>query len=758
MKKQKGITLIALVITIVVLLILAGITITGIFSENGLIAKVQEAVFKTYIKSYQEMSDIYVVSQNQSSSNPNGVEINTRQKEENPNESFENEFTQDQINREFDEVFKKANEDFKNKICTYHNDFYYIPINETKEIQNEVKWCFDVNVKVWGYDNYDDYINDINTPKGEYVEKNGVYVCEPDLSSFNKETTYYVTYDEEGNETISPNIKNTTPPEDWYDYANNKWANIVTISDDMKAYWVWIPRYVYNIDEQANEKGLVNIKFVDTKNNYIDYKTKQKTNYPDIAPTYDENGYQTNYSLPEAFTWDRGGEKQKELPGYWVSKYEISTTKIDAEFLFSMDINSITIQKADTSKVYTSVSSYDIYLNGEFLDNTKTLPYTIPNLEPNTEYQISAVAKTSAGAVIGTIGAETVKTLEKNINELTAPDLTGFSKENTFYVQYNGDTISSESIPISQQQPSNWYDYANSMWANIVTVSQNKTDNPIHDNLRSYFVWIPRYEYKVKDRFSNIQIRFITKEQTTPTKGYQIPDAFTWQGQALSGYWVSKYEISEVEKNVGQFFFTPKENSIIIEEVNIYDGTASSTSKYDIYVDDILNATNVSIPYTISGLNANTQYQIRAVAKSSTGTPLGKIEEEAVKTLETNIKTLTKPDLTGFNPNNTYYVTYDEEGNETRTPITSSMPSNWYDYENSKWANIVTTNNGKEAYFVWIPRYEYKVKDRFSNIQIRFITKEQTTPSQGYQIPAAFTWDNYNNLQGYWVSKYEVSE
>ena len=42
-KSTKGITLIALVVTIVVLLILAGITINLVFSENGIIKKAQEA-------------------------------------------------------------------------------------------------------------------------------------------------------------------------------------------------------------------------------------------------------------------------------------------------------------------------------------------------------------------------------------------------------------------------------------------------------------------------------------------------------------------------------------------------------------------------------------------------------------------------------------------------------------------------------------------------------------------------------------------
>ena len=53
-KKEKGITLIALVITIIVLMILAGITIATLTGDNGLLTKTNEAKFKTEIKQYNE--------------------------------------------------------------------------------------------------------------------------------------------------------------------------------------------------------------------------------------------------------------------------------------------------------------------------------------------------------------------------------------------------------------------------------------------------------------------------------------------------------------------------------------------------------------------------------------------------------------------------------------------------------------------------------------------------------------------------------
>ncbi len=43
MKKQRGITLIALVITIIVLLILAGVTLNLVIGENGIIRTAEQA-------------------------------------------------------------------------------------------------------------------------------------------------------------------------------------------------------------------------------------------------------------------------------------------------------------------------------------------------------------------------------------------------------------------------------------------------------------------------------------------------------------------------------------------------------------------------------------------------------------------------------------------------------------------------------------------------------------------------------------------
>ena len=59
LKKQKGITLIALVVTIVVLLILAGVTISLLLDENGIITKSKDARTETRISQIEDEVEMW---------------------------------------------------------------------------------------------------------------------------------------------------------------------------------------------------------------------------------------------------------------------------------------------------------------------------------------------------------------------------------------------------------------------------------------------------------------------------------------------------------------------------------------------------------------------------------------------------------------------------------------------------------------------------------------------------------------------------
>ena len=69
MRREKGIMLVALVITIV-LLILAGVTLSMLTGENGIIAKARKAKEKTEIANWEERIDLAIIEVEQEKRNP----------------------------------------------------------------------------------------------------------------------------------------------------------------------------------------------------------------------------------------------------------------------------------------------------------------------------------------------------------------------------------------------------------------------------------------------------------------------------------------------------------------------------------------------------------------------------------------------------------------------------------------------------------------------------------------------------------------
>ncbi len=68
-RKSRGITLIALVITIIVLLILAGVTIATLRGDNGILTKAEEAKLSTELSGYKEALELYKVEKYSENSN-----------------------------------------------------------------------------------------------------------------------------------------------------------------------------------------------------------------------------------------------------------------------------------------------------------------------------------------------------------------------------------------------------------------------------------------------------------------------------------------------------------------------------------------------------------------------------------------------------------------------------------------------------------------------------------------------------------------
>lgn len=338
-------------------------------------------------------------------------------------------------------------------------------------------------------------------------------VNKPDTSGFNQETTFYVTYDDDGEHSTIP--VSQPPPNDWYEYGESRWANIVTRNNDMEVYYVWIPRYEFQLD-QINQRST--IKFLAGTSTQVD------------------EGYQ----IPEAFTFNG-----QELTGFWAMKYTAGDAfgpKYNTEVVATS--NSISTKGIIGTDVGEN-QVYKYYLNGEYKgEKTASADYfTYENLEPNTKYTVLVEIRNSTTNEYLGSAVKQITTIDAN-----KPDLTGFNPDVTYYVEYDeaGTDIINESRNITNDgsnMPDNWYDYSKNRWANIVVKSGTSI---------TYFTWIPRYEFKLtaaqqaQPAIGRSEVRFITKETTQPTDiGYQIPEGFTFNGQELSGFWAMKYTAGE---------------------------------------------------------------------------------------------------------------------------------------------------------------------------------------------------------------------
>ena len=413
----------------------------------------------------------------------------------------------------------------------------------------------------------------------------------------------------------------------------------------------------------------------------------------------------------------------------------------------------------------TNATKYTYAINGKIVHESNTLEnYSFDNAMPNDVNIINVTALDANGSIVGSM------TKKFELTEVNPPDLTGFDKDTTFYVYWDENGVEHNEIPISQDPPSQWYNYTYSEWANIVTRN---------DGMESYYVWIPRYQYSLDQTSERSNVQFILGTGTETLTGYQIPEAFTWGDNGekqLTGYWMAKYQLSTEESTAKiRAEVSAGGNVIRIGDITgtaltSEDGSGNSvpvSMKYEYYLNGnkVHDGTSATEKYSYTGLSLNTTYTVNIIARNaSTNEYVGAITKK-IKTTD-----VYAPDLTGFDKDTTFYVIYNDDGTEKeRVSIKKNAPSNWYDYSNRKWANIVTTANGTESYFVWIPRYEYRILEDRENesldnkrTDVNFITTDITNDncSTGYKVPEAFTWgDNgEKQLTGYWMSKYQLSE
>ena len=161
-----------------------------------------------------------------------------------------------------------------------------------------------------------------------------------------------VYYDESADVWRKADSTNTSKNYKWYDYNNKIWANAVTVTEtnrtaylnaeagteipisDINTMWVWVPRYTYTYFSSSTPVE-INIKFESGTNSSgtiscADTATGESSTSETCTDS--TNGSlkagTSTYTHP-AFWWDKDDDnvrdKDEELTGIWIGKFEVSS-------------------------------------------------------------------------------------------------------------------------------------------------------------------------------------------------------------------------------------------------------------------------------------------------------------------------------------------------------------------------------------------------------------------------------------------------
>ncbi len=385
-KKNKGITLIALVITIIILLILAGITIAMLTGENGILKKAITAKENNNKEAAMEKIKIAVMAsfEQDGKFNENTFKVETVKQGGNIVGETDTHFlvemdgyqtTVDRKTGEVGELNTKAPEPEIKVTQKLEGNIMKI----TVEVTNDVGKVDKIVVTNITNSNNETKVGEISNSKtGEFeLTSNGTYKIEVTATTdgITKTTTkiievkdipveFSVSYgridvvwidtDDEVIPTPNkPNLSGMTPVkweggtpitvnEDdptWYDYKaktgtednlESHWANAKNTINNIESYFVWIPRYAYRIIYYESETSDIVTGYCDGRGITSVNGTVQQS-IGNTVKTVEANG--KNYIVHPAFRDGtsnnfKNGEWDRELSGIWVGKFE--TAKNDA--------------------------------------------------------------------------------------------------------------------------------------------------------------------------------------------------------------------------------------------------------------------------------------------------------------------------------------------------------------------------------------------------------------------------------------------
>ena len=210
-----------------------------------------------------------------------------------------------------------------------------------------------------------------------------------------------------------------------------------------------------------------------------------------------------------------------------------------------------------------------------------------------------------------------------------------------------------QELSVEEAKTTKWYDYADtsadgkrntSQWANAITKNSK-------GEVTGFFVWIPRYEYKInykneenKSEGGSIDVNFIPTNKTIATEGYIIHPSFTneknsnfanggWDSE-ISGFWISKFQAG----------FAGGNNNVTVEDSNItYTGLYEEVDTfYSADPTDYIeaNVTKIKYPvflpktYIYNNINVGDCYNISREIQNSSYYGLSNLDSHMMKNSE----------------------------------------------------------------------------------------------------------------------------
>ena len=328
-KRERGITLIALVITIIVLLILAGVSISALGGENGILRNAAEAKEESDKSSALEGIQLEAFGAFGKGTNVDMEDLKTRLE---------------------DNLGATVTEYGENLIAEYEG----------------YKFLIDKNGNV------------------TFFEGGTALANAPELT----EGMIPVKWDPTKNGGKGNWVICSRTDEEWYSYTeeDKKWANVMlsdgtyntntavgteVAEEDLGSMFVWVPRYAYKITSGYHAgSGTIDVIWVSgTSYNYMDeegnIKTAKNGNEEGVITS---SGY-TDYVVHPAFTdgKDNGysnGEWKEEIEGIWVAKFQagFGTTEKDTK-------ERVTIASSSNSPTTSTTVYYPVFKGRKYAYN-----------------------------------------------------------------------------------------------------------------------------------------------------------------------------------------------------------------------------------------------------------------------------------------------------------------------------------------------------------------------------------------------------